>query len=113
MNNDLISREALKKALHNFFDGKVINEPAYILRDVFCYIDGAPTVELFCSYLSDGEVRQPCVEGPCEQDRPQGEWVVKSNGTTNYYACNKCGNAGDIQDKFCRECGADMRGDKE
>lgn len=40
----------------------------------------------------------------------QGEWIVKSNGTTNYYACNKCGNAGDIQDKFCRECGADMRG---
>ena len=45
MNNDLISREALKKALHNFFDGKVIDEPAYILRDVFCQIDGAPTVK--------------------------------------------------------------------
>lgn len=39
----------------------------------------------------------------------QGEWIVKSNGTTNYYACDKCGSAGDIQDKFCRECGADMR----
>ena len=45
MNNDLISRSELKKALHNFFDGKVINEPTYILRDVFCYIDNAPTVE--------------------------------------------------------------------
>ena len=45
MNNDLISREALKKALHNFFDGKIIDEPTYILRDVFCYIDNAPTVE--------------------------------------------------------------------
>ena len=43
---DLISRDALKKAIHNFFDGKVIDEPAYILRDVFCYIDGAPTVEV-------------------------------------------------------------------
>lgn len=43
-NNDLISREALKTALHNFFDGKVIDEPAYILRDVFSYIDNAPTV---------------------------------------------------------------------
>ena len=42
---DCISREALKEALHNFFDGKVIDEPAYILRDVFCYIDNAPTVE--------------------------------------------------------------------
>ena len=44
MNGDLISREALKKALHNFFDGKVIDEPAYILRDVLCHIDSAPTV---------------------------------------------------------------------
>ena len=46
MSNDLISREALKKALHNFFDGKVIDEPTYILRNVFCYIDNAPTVPL-------------------------------------------------------------------
>lgn len=46
MNNDLISRSELKKALHNFFDGKVIDEPTYILRDVFCHIDNAPTVEL-------------------------------------------------------------------
>lgn len=44
---DLISREALKKALHNFFDGKVIDEPAYILRDVFCQIDGTPAVETY------------------------------------------------------------------
>lgn len=43
-NGDLISREALKKALHIFFDGKVIDEPAYILRDVLCHIDSAPTV---------------------------------------------------------------------
>ena len=41
---DLISREALKKALHNFFDGKVIDEPTYILCDVLCHIDSAPTV---------------------------------------------------------------------
>ena len=36
-------------------------------------IDNAPTVELFCSYLSDGEVRQPCVEAPCKHERPTGE----------------------------------------
>lgn len=51
----LIDAEALKQALHNFFDGKVIDEPTYILRDVFCYIDNAPTVE-----------------------RPQGEWIPVS-----------------------------------
>jgi len=102
--------DALKEALHNFFDGKVIDEPAYILRDVFCYIDGAPTVEAF---TEDDKALAYCegyVRGSHEAYiRPQGEWVVKSNGTTNYYACNKCGSAGDIQDKFCRECGAGMR----
>ena len=41
----LIDAEALKKALHNFFDGKVIDEPTYILRDVFCCIDNAPAVK--------------------------------------------------------------------
>jgi hypothetical protein len=42
---DSISRDALKKALHSFFDGKVIDEPAYILRDVLCHIDSAPVVK--------------------------------------------------------------------
>ena len=44
-------------------------------------------------------------------ERPQGRWIVKSNGITNHYACDKCGSPGDIQDKFCRECGVAMRGD--
>lgn len=43
------------------------------------------------------------------EERPKGEWIVVSNGTTNHYACSKCGHAGDFQDKFCRECGVDMR----
>lgn len=36
-------------------------------------IDNSPTVEHFCAYLSDGEVRQPCVESPCKHERPQDE----------------------------------------
>ena len=64
MNNDLISREALKEALHNFFDGKVIDEPAYILRDVFCYIESAPTVnpcencDLYFKAMTKEEMRK-------------------------------------------------------
>ena len=51
---------------------------------------------------------------PCQQtlkstSRPQGKWIIKSNGTTSYYACSKCGSAGDFQDKFCRDCGANMK----
>ena len=75
MNNDLISRSALKKVLTS--DTK--NEFVFVcLSRVLEKIDNAPTVELFCSYLSDGEVRQPCVESPCNHERPQGKWVPVS-----------------------------------
>ena len=67
-------------------------------------IDNAPTVE----YPFYQEAYQTGYEEG-KNERPQGKWIVKSNGTTHYYACDKCGSAGDIQDKFCRECGADMR----
>ena len=83
MNNDLISREALKKALHNFFDGKVINEPAYILRDVFCHIDNAPTV-------TNGTYEQGFrvgAYGRLDEIRPQGEWIRVDKYKVK---CNKC-----------------------
>ena len=36
-------------------------------------------------------------EAPTVEERPQqGEWVVMSDGTTNYYACSECGHAGDF-----------------
>ena len=41
-------------------------------------IDNAPTFELFCHYQYDGEVKEPCVEGPCPHERPQGEWIPVS-----------------------------------
>lgn len=50
---------------------------------------------------------------PTVTNRSQGEWMIKSNGTTNYFVCNKCGSAGDIQDKYCRECGLKMKGGNE
>lgn len=50
---------------------------------------------------------------PTVTNRSQGEWIIKSNGTTNYFVCNKCGSAGDIQDKYCRECGLKMKGGNE
>ena len=106
MNNDLISREALKKAIEECkycgFYGKLIE-----------IINNAPTVETYseedmCDTTSNGfDIGYDFAKAKYE--RPQGKWIVKSNGTTHYYACDKCGSAGDIQDKFCRECGADMR----
>ena len=94
-------------------------------------IDNAPTVKLFCSYLSDGEVRQPCVESPCEHERPQGTWKRYMTGYQGdkvlniTFKCSECGrnivyvphpfdvdkNVNEFLSKypFCH-CGADMRG---
>ena len=112
MNNDLISREALKKALHNFFDGKIIDEPAYILRDVFCYIDNAPTVEPTFGLFKD----MLCSE--CEK-RPKGEWRCICDTrywqfTYEHYECTKCHYKGECKFKYCPSCGAEMQeGDKK
>lgn len=128
MNNDLISREALKKALHNFFDGKVIDEPAYILRDVFCYIDGAPTVETDDDkYLEKRDADayesgylQGHIEGylKAEKDyaRPQGEWLdvpVEPDllyNTGIKFTCSVCGRGNCYgRPPYCMYCGASMK----
>lgn len=101
----LIDADALKKALHNFFDGKVINEPAYILRDVFCQIEGAPAVEIntndieykaYCKGLEDGK----------QIARPKGRMIIKQPSGWEY--CSECGKVLEPQDKFCWNCGAEM-----
>ena len=110
MNNDLISREALKEEV------KKHQDTLYPL--VFEYfekiIDNAPTVEPICPYLSDDEVKQPCLQAPCE--RPQGKWVkIFENPFTNGYVCPFCGHKIQVTEKFlpevteCESCGADMR----
>lgn len=43
-----------------------------------------------------------------------GEWVATSgNGVTCWYECSRCHHAGDLKDKFCRNCGAKMSDDKK
>ena len=81
----LIDADELKKELHNFFDGKVIDEPTYILRDVFCHIDNAPTIntdEIYKKGFKDGwnrlwiEMKKlDCDEKEGKNTRPQGEWI--------------------------------------
>jgi hypothetical protein len=79
------------------------------------YIDNAPTVELFCSYLSDGEVRQPCLESPCKHERPHGKWVYKNDNfliPTGYWECSVCGIGKQlVESNFCPYCGSDNRGE--
>ena len=85
MKNDLISREALREdfksrlALCNEWIEKAKDKETKIrasavkafIGEVIMTIDNAPAVNRFCSYMSDGEVKQPCVEGPCEQVMPK------------------------------------------
>ena len=108
MNNDLISRSELKKALHNFFDGKVVDEPTYILRDVFCYIDNTPTIAVNCKNCDGYEAGYSA--GLKDAERPQGEW--KLHGMIYY--CSECGH--DYEqggNNFCGNCGAEMKGGAE
>jgi len=76
-------------------------------------IDETPTVNPICPYLSDGEVKQPCIESPCE--RPQGEWIiVKNERYGNNVKCPFCGKELAGTDlNFCCKCGADMRKEAE
>lgn len=39
--------------------------------------------------------------------RPKGEWKIGGR-TTHYHYCSICGKDGDLQDNFCRNCGAKM-----
>ena len=94
MNNDLISREALKKALKSNCDlchDKNTNwcEHCCPLNDFEDLIDNAPTV----------------------QERPQGEWIDHSED--GYIECPICEHLTTCEDNidelhFCWNCGAKL-----
>lgn len=111
MNNDLISRSALKKALevtqYNDIDDLTRTERL---------IDNAPTVEIptelckGCRFLKDCET--------CEEKlRPQGEWITRETpeGTTYLIECPVCGyQKGNkwviftVLPPYCECCGAKL-----
>lgn len=121
----IIDADALKKTLHNFFAGKVINEPTYILRDVFYHIDSAPelgyedgvllvenatrrAIELEEAYnngWSDG-----FSEGEKERTDEIGKWIFhKDYNESCRYGCNQCGNLNNIPHNYCPNCGVKMK----
>lgn len=58
----LIDADALKKTLD-----EQMNFEENCRDSVFGIIDNAPTVEPICPYLSDDEVKQPCLQAPCKK----------------------------------------------
>ena len=72
-------------------------------NDIKAVIDNAPTVKPTTVYEFKG-----CDN--CELERLKGKWeVVSTSEGTHFYGCSECQFAGDISDRFCRRCGADMR----
>ena len=133
MNNDLISREALKELIEDKLDERyrwdtklTVCEFKAILEDV---INNAPAVDLKAEFLrqrSTGKTGLPFIE------RPHGEWKpfvydydpsIGENHTrppregeeqhweeywAPEYICSVCG-AKNHKTHFCPWCGADMR----
>lgn len=52
-----------------------------------------------------------------EAERPKGQWIVvgKTWSGANTLKCSHCGKTrrGSMKSAFCRDCGADMRGEQE
>lgn len=111
MNNDLISRSALKDRLKECaysYDGVNI----WIMKDeVLGMIDNAPTIEIpNCG----GQVVPDTLQGWRYEERPQGEWINPADCIC--YQCSNCGeytnNEGTVKEglfDYCPKCGAKMQ----
>lgn len=101
MDNDVISRSALKESIQRYMS----NNWLIPCNEVLKRIDNAPTVKV--GYLTN------CAN--CERvekiraKRPQGKWRVYEGVIT----CEKCGEETEEMTPFCAWCGADMRGEEE
>lgn len=139
MNNDLISREALKKAMRKAKRGHYAAFSDVTLQGIYRVIDNAPTVipEEFkpiidkvvdiLPELTNAIIEQlpqiissniKCSECSYYKDtwnvipRPQGEWIKNAEEWQRIdppYFCSECGHANLRKTPFCEMCGADMR----
>lgn len=122
---DLISREALKKQVKELLDLAVKrvddtpnNSPCYRMyvaqenerARLIDLIDNVPTVDTYT--IEDiQEVRENAlILGAKLAQRPKGRMIIKQSSGWEY--CSECGKVLEPQDKFCWNCGADMRGNE-
>lgn len=122
MNNDLISREALKKAFEKVYPLSTNEMGGVVNKRIYDIIDNAPTVETDIEVVAKDAYKQGYTDGWKErygepEERPQGEWIELSN---HRHKCSKCNNSADALanlteqlSNFCPKCGADMRDKKK
>ena len=122
MNNDLISREALKKAM-NEEALNLSNGGRIFIENINKIIDNAPTINPLTDPLIDAyskimdlefehsnEFWITTPEGKkiyFEKKRPQGEWAV--DDMSDDVICPFCNERHCCRMNFCGNCGADMR----
>ena len=110
MDNDLISRDALKKT--------IIDNGYSHYYEIFAIIDNASPEETGkIEYKTYNEGFKDGVEqGIKLSERPQGEWIIDGHhrrcNYCNEYTCTEDREGNSIPDNFCPNCGADMRGNK-
>lgn len=109
MNNDLISREALKEEFNNMASEAPLGGMELIpICSIISFIDNAPTVP-----LPDFKAgyKQAIIDGKTNFSRQQGEWIiVKDEKYGDYVKCPFCGKELAGTDlNFCCKCGADMK----
>lgn len=111
MDNDLISREALKEATKSFVDCDGFNP-------IWQIIDNAPTVEpsfglfrsMFCETCQAYATNRAIAKLADEYTRPHGEWLHPYK-VDIACECSNCRMQMPITSyfNFCPNCGADMR----
>lgn len=115
--NDLISREALKKALE--ISEKVFNQGLTTALDL---IQSASTVDTTCPNCDSGYA-QGYSDGYLtgKEERPKGKWEwvqYDANPNIGNWHCSECryiphGKKEYQKSNFCPNCGADMREGEE
>ena len=134
MNNDLISREALKEdfksrlAKCNKWIEKAKDKETKIrasavksfICEVIMTIDNAPTVEPRIEYgtdgqpyrlfMSGGQIVPDTLQGWRYDERPQSEWI-NTSPYDDKGECPRCCYLSKKYYKFCPNCGAQMKGD--
>ena len=113
MNNDLISREALKEAFEDLFYNDYDDQ-----KRTERLINNAPTVEP--EKAKEGEIIKAYTKGfddGIEITRQKGEWIIDGHhircNRCNEYICNTDREGNKIPDNFCPNCGASMKGGAE